>query len=136
MSGSFRELASYNDCQKGVAPEDDSACQPSPISPETGVSNKLSEMTSHVAERRAGQQRLWWEESARHTENLLIDLETGHLDNIGCKGSASLTTAVLDGKRVGNIVICGGSGGVKCLNSLAVLGAGTVGDPEIGGARI
>ena len=129
MSGSFRELASNNDCQKGMAPEDDSACQPSPMSPETGASNKLSEMTLHVAERRAGQQRIWWEESTRHTKNLLIDLETSHLDNIGCKGSASLTTAVTYRKRLGKVVKGGGSGGVKGLNALTVLDAGTVGDP-------
>jgi hypothetical protein len=96
MSGSSRELAWYRDCQKGTDPEEDSDCQPSPMSPEIGASNKPSEMTSHVAGRRVGQQLIWWERSTRHTENLLIDLKASHLDNIGCKGSASCTTAVFD----------------------------------------
>lgn len=54
MSGSSRALAWNRDCQKGTDPEDESACQPSPMSPETGASNKLLEMTSQVAERRVG----------------------------------------------------------------------------------
>lgn len=50
MRGSSRALAWYSDCQKGTDPEDDSACQPSPMSPETGESNRPSEMSLHVAE--------------------------------------------------------------------------------------
>lgn len=136
MSGSSRELAWYRDCQKGTAPEDDSACQPSPMSPDTGESNRLSETTSHVAKRRARQRCKWWEGSTRHTENLLLDLETSHLDNIRGKGSAGFTTTVCDRERLGKVVVRGGTGGVKCLNALAVLRAGTVGEPEIGGTRV
>lgn len=44
MSGWSQTLPSNKDCQKGVAPEDESDCHARPMRPDTGESNNWSEI--------------------------------------------------------------------------------------------
>ena len=95
MSGPLNAFPSYRACQKGMAPENNSACKVRPTSPDRGWVNNLSEIWSHKSEEMVIEQYLGEVlRTYQGTPGLIWYLETGHLNDILSKVPTGLASHI------------------------------------------